>query len=73
MFSLAKHLGKNLLAWQTGLTLVIAGIIYGLEKSDLFVRGPTDLPPPCGEKLLSRVTVRKGEYGVDKVINCGWA
>ncbi len=33
-----------------------------------------NLPPPHGEKLLSRVTVRKGEYGGKyMVINCGWA
>ncbi len=39
-------------------------IIYGLEKSDLFVRVPIiDFLPSCGEKLFSRVTVRKGEYG----------
>ncbi len=33
-----------------------------------------NLPPPCGEKFFSRVTVRKGEYGGKyKVINCGLA
>ncbi len=33
-----------------------------------------NLPPPCGEKLLSLDTVRKGEYGGKyKVINCEWA
>ncbi len=51
---------------NTDLTLVIVGIIYGLEKRDLFVRGSiVNLPPPCGEKLFSPVTVRKGEYGVN--------
>ncbi len=54
---------------NTGLTLVsscdvIACIIYGLEKKDLFVRPIVSRPPPCGEKLLSWVTVRKGEYRV---------
>ncbi len=38
------------------------------------MRGPNvNPPPPCGEKLLSRVTVRKGEYGVNTRWNCGWA
>ncbi len=33
-----------------------------------------NLPPPCGETLFSRVTVRKEESGGKyKVINCGWA
>ncbi len=80
MFSLAKHLGKKSSdIANTGLTLilydVIAHIIYGLEKRDLFERvSIVHLPPPCGEKLLRRVTVRKGEYrGKYKVINCGWA
>ncbi len=60
---------------NTGLTLDIAGIICGLEKRDLFVMGSiVNLPPPCGEKLFSRVTVWKGGYGGKyKVINCGWA
>ncbi len=51
---------------NTDLTLVIAGIIDGLEKRNLFVRGSiVNLPPPCGEKLFSPVTVREGEYGVN--------
>ncbi len=63
---------------NTGLKLVsrdvLACIIYGLEKRNLFVRPIMNLPPPCGENLLSRVTVRKGVYGVKyKGINCGWA
>jgi len=43
-----------------GLTLVccdvIAGIIHGLEKSDLFMRVPImNLPSPCEEKFLNRI------------------
>ncbi len=73
MFLLAKHLGRKKKTSgmaKTGLTLVsscnvIARIIHGLEKRDLFVRGPiVNLPPPCGEKLLSLVTVRKEEYNL---------
>ncbi len=54
---------------NTGLTLVsscdvIAHIIYGLEKRDLFARSLLEpivnLHLNVEEKLLSRVTVRKG-------------
>ncbi len=79
IFSLVKHLGKKSSGMANpGLTLVscdvIACIIWPGEEGLVCEGAIVNLPPPCGETLLSQVKVRKGEYGgKNQVINCGWA
>ncbi len=60
-----------------GLTLVcgdvIAGVIHGLEKSDMFMRVPIKNLPSHAEKNSS-IGLRKGEYGGKyRVVNCAGA
>ncbi len=72
-FSLIKHLGKKII-WHGKYRPDFGHCTHHLRPGEegLFVRSIMNLPPPCGEKLFSRVTVRKEEYGGEyKVINCG--
>ncbi len=56
MFSLAKHFGKKIV-WH-GKYRPDIGLLWWQERLVC-----VNLPPPCGEKILSWVTVRKGKYG----------